>query len=83
MFLVDADPHGIEIISTFVLGSSALSHDSSNLAIGIRRATWLGLRPTSIGARPETRDQMLMLNARDRRKILAMLKREWFPEEWK
>jgi len=38
MFLVDADPHGIEIMSTWVLGSSALSHDSSNLAIGLDRA---------------------------------------------
>ncbi|GAA5962355.1 hypothetical protein JCM3765_002953 [Sporobolomyces pararoseus] len=83
MFLVDADPHGIEILSTFVLGSSALSHDSSNLAIGYERANWIGIKPTSLVDDLARRDESLLLNSRDRRKAIAMMRREWFPAQWR
>jgi len=83
MFLVDADPHGIEIMSTWVLGSSALSHDSSNLAIGLDRATWLGLRPTRWDEDGIARNDLIPLSPLDRRKAISMSKRDWMPEEWR
>ncbi|GAA5988814.1 hypothetical protein JCM5350_000382 [Sporobolomyces pararoseus] len=83
IFLVDADPHGIEILSTYVLGSSALSHDSSNLAIGQERAKWIGLKPSSLIDDLARRDESLSLSSRDRRKAIAMMKREWLPAEWR
>ncbi|GAA5894025.1 DNA topoisomerase (ATP-hydrolyzing) [Sporobolomyces salmoneus] len=83
MFLVDGDPHGIEIMSTFVLGSSAMSHDAFNLATGVERATWIGLRPTSLTGGSIPRDDLLLLTPRDRKKILAMIRREWIPSEWR
>ncbi|GAA6014960.1 hypothetical protein JCM11491_002373 [Sporobolomyces phaffii] len=82
MFLVDCDPHGLEIMSTYVLGSSALSHDASNLTIGRDRAIWIGLKATSDSSNV-SRDDLLLLTPRDRRKALAMLKRPEFPADWK
>ncbi|GAA5880337.1 hypothetical protein JCM16303_003903 [Sporobolomyces ruberrimus] len=83
MFLVDADPYGIDIMSTFVLGSSALSHDSTNLAIGPKRATWIGLKPSKLRTAFIGQDDTVLLTPRDRRKALLMVKREWLPSEWR
>jgi len=83
MFLVDADPYGVEIMSTYVLGSSALSHDSSNLAIAFERTTWLGVKPTCWDNDGVARGDLLLLDAKDRKKAISMCKREWFPDEWR
>ncbi|GAA5829203.1 hypothetical protein JCM5353_007685 [Sporobolomyces roseus] len=83
MFLVDADPYGIEIMSTYVLGSSALSHDSSNLAIALERTTWLGVKPTHWDNDGVAREDLLLLDTKDRKKAISMCKRDWLPEEWR
>jgi len=83
MLLVDADPYGIEIMSTYVLGSSALSHDSSNLAVALERTTWLGVKLTHWDNDGVAREDLLLLDAKDRKKAISMCKRDWLPEEWR
>ena len=43
--LVDADPHGIDILSVYTRGSksTAFSHDHGGLALG-DRLKWLGVK---------------------------------------
>ncbi|OQD72816.1 hypothetical protein PENDEC_c019G03401 [Penicillium decumbens] len=72
--LVDGDPHGIGIMSTYKYGSLAHRHDNAGLSIPSLR--WLGLRVsdaiTSAGASDS--DGLLTLSVRDRRKIVMMLR---------
>ncbi|GAA6059020.1 hypothetical protein JCM10212_001245 [Sporobolomyces blumeae] len=83
-FLVDSDPYGIEILSTYVLGSSNLSHDAANLRLGFDRAQWIGVRPSQLEHLGESVAQgLLELGERDRQKAVAMSKREWFPTDWR
>ncbi|GAA5923857.1 hypothetical protein JCM1841_001415 [Sporobolomyces salmonicolor] len=82
-FLVDSDPHGLEILSTYVLGSSSLSHDAANLAIGPGRANWVGIKPSEWDSMGVKREELLLLSAADRKKAGAMVKREWWPAEWR
>ncbi|XP_021922584.1 meiotic recombination protein SPO11 isoform X2 [Zootermopsis nevadensis] len=44
--LVDADPHGIEIMCIYRFGSLNMSHQSDDLAVPMVR--WLGVHPTDI-----------------------------------
>ncbi|XP_026469329.1 meiotic recombination protein SPO11-like [Ctenocephalides felis] len=44
--LVDADPHGIEIMCTYRFGSLAMSHQSDYLAVPSIR--WLGVQPSDV-----------------------------------
>ncbi|GAA5888179.1 hypothetical protein JCM5296_000220 [Sporobolomyces johnsonii] len=83
LFLVDSDPHGLEILSTYVLGSSSLSHDAANLAIGPGRANWVGIKPSEWDSLGIKREELLMLTSADRKKAGAMIKREWWPVEWR
>ncbi|KAL7343307.1 Spo11/DNA topoisomerase VI subunit A, partial [Rhodotorula toruloides] len=78
--LVDSDPHGLDILSTYRFGSAALSHDSANLAVP--RLEWLGVKGTEWDDLGVDRDELLPLSLHDRRKALAMLKREGLPDEW-
>lgn len=79
--LVDSDPHGLDILSTYRFGSAALSHDSANLAVP--RLEWLGVKGTEWDDLGVDRDELLPLSLHDRRKALAMLKREGLPAEWR
>ncbi|GAA5850652.1 hypothetical protein JCM8547_001945 [Rhodosporidiobolus lusitaniae] len=80
--LVDSDPHGLEILSTYRFGSASLSFDSANLTVG-ERIEWLGVKGTEWDALGIDRDELLPLTKADRSKALAMLNREWLPEEWR
>ncbi|GAA5950306.1 hypothetical protein JCM21900_001109 [Sporobolomyces salmonicolor] len=83
LFLVDSDPHGLEILSTYVLGSSSLSHDAANLAIGPGRANWVGIKPSEWDSMGVKREELLLMSAADRKKAGAMVRREWWPAEWR
>ncbi|GAA6001387.1 hypothetical protein JCM10207_006638 [Rhodosporidiobolus poonsookiae] len=79
--LVDSDPHGLEILSTYRFGSASLSFDAANLTVA--RLEWLGVKGTEWDALGVDRDELLPLTRADRGKALGMLKREWLPDEWR
>lgn len=79
--LVDSDPHGLDILSTYRFGSSAMSFDRENLVVD--RIEWMGVKGTEWDTMGVDRDELLLLSMQDRRKALSMLKREGLPEEWR
>ncbi|BGP16475.1 hypothetical protein JCM10213_007919 [Rhodosporidiobolus nylandii] len=79
--LVDADPHGLEILSTYRFGSASLSFDAANLVVD--RLEWLGVKGTEWDTLGIDRDELLSLSKGDRAKAAKMLKREWLPEDWR
>ncbi|KAL4236140.1 endodeoxyribonuclease [Mactra antiquata] len=46
LVLVDADPHGIEIMAVYKFGSKSLSYDTDYLAVPSIK--WLGILPSDI-----------------------------------
>ncbi|KAI5480789.1 meiotic recombination protein SPO11 [Pseudohyphozyma bogoriensis] len=81
MCLVDSDPHGIEILSTYKLGSASLAFDVENLAV--ERVEWVGVKGTQWDEIGVGREQLLPLTTGDRKKALKMLSRPSIPSEWK
>jgi meiotic recombination protein SPO11 len=79
--LVDSDPHGLEILSTYKYGSAALSFDRHNLSVP--RIEWIGVKGSEWDKLGIDRGELLSLGAGDRKKALGMLKRNWWPEAWK
>ncbi|KAL4737614.1 Spo11/DNA topoisomerase VI subunit A [Aspergillus similis] len=73
--LVDGDPDGMAIMSTYKYGSMA--HTRENERLNLPCLQWLGLRTSEIiGSLESDGDETLMpLTRRDRRKIGTMLKR--------
>ncbi|PYH78548.1 meiotic recombination protein spo11 [Aspergillus uvarum CBS 121591] len=71
--LVDGDPDGMAIMSTYKYGSLAYAHENS--ALNCPEIQWLGLRTSDIvaGVDPSGNDALLSLTERDRKTILAML----------
>ncbi|KAJ5620917.1 hypothetical protein N7510_004901, partial [Penicillium lagena] len=72
--LVDGDPDGVAIMSTYKYGSAAYAHN--NFRLTISRLQWLGLRVTDAIAGVDSVEDgvLLSLTARDRKKIVAMLR---------
>ncbi|GAA6038244.1 hypothetical protein JCM8097_005811 [Rhodosporidiobolus ruineniae] len=79
--LVDSDPHGLDILSTYRFGSAAQSFDAANLVVP--RVEWLGVKGSEWDDLGVGRDELLPLTKADRSKALRMLRREWLPEEWR
>ncbi|RDW78381.1 hypothetical protein BP5796_06233 [Coleophoma crateriformis] len=81
--LVDFDPDGIGIMSTYKYGSMALSHENSKLAVpGLE---WLGIRSRDIVS---TSTGVMKLSSRDRNTARRMLDKDIFQEgerdeEWR
>lgn len=71
--LVDGDPHGISIMSTYKYGSMAHLHENARLSLP--RVEWLGLRVADaiLASESPGANSVLSLTTSDRRKILAML----------
>lgn len=70
--LMDFDPDGLAIQSTYAHGSSSLAHDAENLAVpGMQ---WLGLRSSDIPT-VDAGQSLMRLSKRDRRNAKKML--EW------
>jgi meiotic recombination protein SPO11 len=78
---VDYDPDGMDILSTYKHGSTALAHEKADLALPCIQ--WLGLDSTNIGQGEDLHQNqgLLRLSARDRRKAARMLEREVFMKE--
>ncbi|KAK5011168.1 endodeoxyribonuclease, partial [Cryomyces antarcticus] len=86
--LVDFDPDGLGILSTYKYGSFALAHE--NAALTVSSIRWLGVRSTHIMTEESVHQSqgLLRLSQRDRRKASKMLEQEVFaadgPEcEWR
>jgi len=83
--LVDFDPDGIGIMSTYKYGSVALAHENANLAVP--RVRWLGVKSSAflhfndVDASGKDKVGMLKLTKRDRRIATSMLGKECFEEE--
>lgn len=73
--LVDADPHGIEIMFTYRFGSLSLSHLDM---LASPKIQWIGIRPTDIA---EFEIPSLPLTDEDIKKIDEMLERPYITEE--
>ncbi len=81
--MVDFDPDGISIMSTYKHGSLTLSHENANLRCPIVR--WLGVKSGDLnfgesttappGAGEEDMKGLLRLTKRDRKKAVKMLGR--------
>ncbi len=73
--LVDYDPDGLGILSTYKYGSATLSHENPTLTVP--QIQWLGLRSSDIRDTDNTHQiqSLLQMSNRDRRKAAKML--EW------
>ncbi|KAJ9302680.1 hypothetical protein DTO271G3_54 [Paecilomyces variotii] len=72
--LVDSDPDGMAIMSTYKYGSMTQAHDNARLNVpGI---CWLGLRTSDVvaGADPHGDEALMPLSVRDRQKAVAILR---------
>lgn len=74
--LVDYDPDGLAIMSTYKNGSVALAHENEGLRVS--QMQWLGLRIDAAAnptAELHTDQGLLTLTSRDRKKAITMLER--------
>lgn len=71
--MVDFDPDGIAILSTYKYGSENLAHETSHLCLP--QIQWLGLRSEHVlsGEATHADQGLLTLTARDRKKARSML----------
>jgi meiotic recombination protein SPO11 len=76
--LVDGDPHGVEILATYALGSAARAYDAARLACPSIR--WLGVRAADL---PPHARGLLPLTPHDRTKVLQLLRRPGLPDGWR
>ncbi|KAI9647676.1 endodeoxyribonuclease [Ciborinia camelliae] len=72
--LVDFDPDGIGIMSTYKHGSVALAHENKDLSVP--SICWLGLRSMDMMEGGEENEGLLKLTKRDRRLAVMMLQRD-------
>ncbi|XP_019746913.1 meiotic recombination protein SPO11 isoform X1 [Hippocampus comes] len=83
--LVDADPHGIEIMCIYKYGSLAMSFEAQSLTIP--NVMWLGLLPSDLERLQVPRNALIPLTKADENKLNSLLKRpyvtaqpEWLKE---
>jgi len=72
--LVDGDPHGLDIFSTYRNGSSARAFEDASLTAP--RLEWIGVGPSDLDRFDVDRDYMLPLTPADIKKSYAMLRRD-------
>ncbi|ESZ94121.1 hypothetical protein SBOR_5475 [Sclerotinia borealis F-4128] len=72
--LVDFDPDGIGIMSTYKHGSAALAHENEDLSVP--SICWLGIRSTDMILGGGENEGLLKLTKRDRRLAVRMLQRD-------
>ncbi|KAF8604722.1 DNA topoisomerase IV, alpha subunit [Ceratobasidium sp. AG-I] len=71
LILVDADAHGLEIVTTYKFGSRAMTHENDLLVAP--RLEWIGVRHDDLVGLGVDLSRMLKLTARDRQKAECML----------
>ncbi|XP_038606576.1 meiotic recombination protein SPO11 [Tachyglossus aculeatus] len=81
--LVDADPHGIEIMCIYKYGSLSMSFEAHNLTVPAIR--WLGLLPSDIERLNIPKDTLIPLTKHDQMKLDSLQKRPYIDHQpfWK
>ncbi|XP_055366468.1 meiotic recombination protein SPO11 isoform X3 [Betta splendens] len=77
--LVDADPHGIEIMCIYKYGSVAMSFEAHSLTVP--SVMWLGLLPSDIQRMQVPKDALIQLTKRDESKLSSLLKRPYISSQ--
>ncbi|XP_042266125.1 meiotic recombination protein SPO11 isoform X1 [Thunnus maccoyii] len=80
--LVDADPHGIEIMCIYKYGSVAMSFEAHSLTVP--SLMWLGLLPSDLQRLRVPEDALVPLTKRDESKLSSLLQRPYLTSqpEW-
>ncbi|KAJ8265295.1 hypothetical protein COCON_G00143940 [Conger conger] len=73
--LVDADPHGIEIMCIYKYGSVSMSFEAQNLTVP--SVMWLGLLPSDIERLRVPKDVLIPFTKKDESKLTSLLKRPY------
>ncbi|XP_036042356.1 meiotic recombination protein SPO11 isoform X3 [Onychomys torridus] len=73
--LVDADPHGIEIMCIYKYGSMSMSFEAHSLTVPTIR--WLGLLPSDIKRLNIPKDSLIPLTKHDQVKLDSLLRRPY------
>ncbi|XP_060602470.1 meiotic recombination protein SPO11-like isoform X2 [Ruditapes philippinarum] len=83
LVLVDADPHGIEIMTVYKFGSKALSFESEHLAVPCIK--WLGILPSDISRLGVPEKSLIALSKADKVKGEEILSRPYISQypQWK
>lgn len=83
MALVDGDPSGLAILSTYSNGSSAMQHENNKLASG-GRIKWIGIRLSELSRFGIGKDSLLPITNHDEKKAMSMLLRNTpYPDPWR
>ncbi|MED6232619.1 endodeoxyribonuclease [Ataeniobius toweri] len=77
--LVDADPHGIEIMCIYKYGSVAMSFEAHSLTVP--SVMWLGLLPSDLQRLRVPEDSLIPLTKRDESKLSSLLKRPYLTSQ--
>jgi len=78
--LVDGDPHGLEILSTYRFGSAKMAFDQDKLTV--ERIQWIGIRQADLTSFEIDHRQLLPLSIHDSRKALAVMSKPVIPCDW-
>ncbi|XP_069057720.1 meiotic recombination protein SPO11 [Pleurodeles waltl] len=73
--LVDADPHGIEIMCIYKYGSLSMSFEAYSLTVPAIR--WIGLLPSDIVRLNIPKDALIPLSPLDEKKLASLQKRPY------
>ncbi|ETE69198.1 Meiotic recombination protein SPO11, partial [Ophiophagus hannah] len=81
--LMDADPHGIEIMSIYKYGSVSMSFEAHRLTVPAVR--WLGLLPSDVYRLNVPKSALIPLTKEDQSKLTALQARPYIAHEsaWK
>ncbi|XP_074537208.1 meiotic recombination protein SPO11 [Halichoeres trimaculatus] len=77
--LVDADPHGIEIMCIYKYGSVAMSFEAHSLTVP--SVMWLGLLPSDLQRLRVPEDTLIPLTTRDQSKLSSLLQRPYLTSQ--
>ncbi|XP_030277988.1 meiotic recombination protein SPO11 isoform X3 [Sparus aurata] len=77
--LVDADPHGIEIMCIYKYGSVAMSFEAHSLTVP--SVMWLGLLPSDLQRLRVPADALIPLTSTDENKLTSLLKRPYLTSQ--
>ncbi|OLL23940.1 Meiotic recombination protein SPO11 [Neolecta irregularis DAH-3] len=77
--LVDNDPHGFEIFSTYKFGSKSLAHENRNLTLPSLQ--WIGVFAKDFDGVKNGLDGYMPLTIRDRQKATSLLQNSWLDGE--
>ncbi|XP_014824277.1 PREDICTED: meiotic recombination protein SPO11 [Poecilia mexicana] len=77
--LVDADPHGIEIMCIYKYGSVSMSFEAHSLTVP--SVMWLGLLPSDLQRLRVPEDSLIPLTKADENKLNSLLKRPYLTSQ--